>query len=86
MFKPYDSATFFDEMLHRDTPKKHYIPFYEQLQQFSNEQLLEKHNAAQSAFLRQGITFTVYGAEGGTERMWPLVPIWEIRKPTVIMP
>ncbi|MER2191350.1 MAG: circularly permuted type 2 ATP-grasp protein [Solibacillus sp.] len=77
MFKPYDSATFFDEMLHRDTPKKHYIPFYEQLQQFSNEQLLEKHNTAQSAFLRQGITFTVYGADGGTERTMPFdfIPI-----------
>lgn len=77
MFKPYDSATFFDEMLQGDTPKKHYIPFYEQLQQFSNEQLLEKHHAAQSAFLRQGITFTVYGAEGGTERTMPFdfIPI-----------
>lgn len=77
MFKPYDSATFFDEMLQGDTPKKHYIPFYEQLQQFSNEQLLEKHHAAQSSFLRQGITFTVYGAEGGTERTMPFdfIPI-----------
>lgn len=77
MFKLYDSATFFDEMLQGDTPKKHYIPFYKQLQQFSNEQLLEKHHAAQSAFLRQGITFTVYGAEGGTERTMPFdfIPI-----------
>lgn len=77
MFKLYDSATFFDEMLQGDTPKKHYIPFYKQLQQFSNEQLLEKHHAAQSAFLRQGITFIVYGAEGGTERTMPFdfIPI-----------
>lgn len=77
MFKPYDSATFFDEMLQGNTPKKHYIPFYERLQQFSNDQLLEKHHAAQSAFLRQGITFTVYGAEGGTERTMPFdfIPI-----------
>lgn len=77
MFKPYDSTTFFDEMLHGDTPKKHYIPFYEQLLKFSNEQLVEKHDAAQSSFLRQGITFTVYGAEGGTERTMPFdfIPI-----------
>lgn len=77
MFKPYDSNSFYDEMLIGDKPKKHYIPFYEQLQQFSDDELLEKHRAAQSSFLRQGITFTVYGAEGGTERAMPFdfVPI-----------
>lgn len=77
MFKPYDSTQFFDEMLVGDSPKKHYTPFYEQLQRFSDEQLLQKHNAAQSSFLRQGITFTVYGAEGGTERTMPFdfIPI-----------
>ncbi|AWE07459.1 hypothetical protein DCE79_08765 [Lysinibacillus sp. 2017] len=77
MFKAYDSATFFDEMLKDDLPKKHYIPFYEQLQKFSNEQLQNKHMEAQSSFLRQGITFTVYGAQGGIERTMPFdfVPI-----------
>ena len=77
MFKTYETATFFDEMLEKDLPKKHYIPFYEQLQQFTNEQLVQKHNAAQSSFLRQGITFTVYGAKGGTERTMPFdfIPI-----------
>ncbi len=77
MFKMYDSAPFYDEMLEDDLPKKHYIPFYEQLQKFSNEQLKNKHTEAQSSFLRQGITFTVYGAEGGIERTMPFdfVPI-----------
>ncbi|MEK4229578.1 circularly permuted type 2 ATP-grasp protein [Solibacillus sp. FSL H8-0538] len=77
MFKPYDSSSFYDEMLNGDKPKKHYIPFYEQLISFSETELFEKHNSAQSSFLRQGITFTVYGAEGGTERTMPFdfVPI-----------
>lgn len=77
MFKPYETSTFYDEMLEGDKPKKHYIPFYQQLQRFTEPQLLEKHNEAQSSFLRQGITFTVYGAEGGTERTMPFdfVPI-----------
>lgn len=86
MFKPYDSSSFYDEMLNGDKPKNHYIPFYEQLNQFTESELFEKHNAAQSSFLRQGITFTVYGAEGGTERTMPFdfVPIiipadtWEV--------
>lgn len=77
MFKTYDSTNFFDEMIENNVPKRHYAPFYEQLLALTNEQLLTKHNAAQSSFLRQGITFTVYGAEGGTERTMPFdfIPI-----------
>lgn len=77
MFKLYETDTFYDEMLEGDKPKKHYVPFYQQLQRFTESQLLEKHSEAQSSFLRQGITFTVYGAEGGTERTMPFdfVPI-----------
>ena len=77
MFKTYDTTIFYDEMLQDELPKKHYIPFYEQLQKFTTEQLQQKHQAAHSSFLRQGITFTVYGAEGGTERTMPFdfVPI-----------
>ena len=77
MFKPYETKQFFDEMLEKGAPKPHYFPFYEQMQQLSDDQLLHKHEIAQSSFLRQGITFTVYGAEGGTERTMPFdfVPI-----------
>ena len=77
MFELYEPTKFYDEMLQDGKPKQHYIPFYEQLQQFSDEELFIKHTAAQSSFLRQGITFTVYGAEGGTERTMPFdfVPI-----------
>ncbi|PYF04679.1 circularly permuted type 2 ATP-grasp protein [Ureibacillus chungkukjangi] len=77
MFKPYDCYSFYDEMLEGNKPKKHYIPFYEQLLKFTDEELLTKHTSAQSSFLRQGITFTVYGADGDTERTMPFdfVPI-----------
>lgn len=77
MFRPYDCKNYFDEMLVDGQPKKHYIPFYEELIQFTEDELISKHKSAQSSFLRQGITFTVYGAEGGTERTMPFdfVPI-----------
>jgi uncharacterized circularly permuted ATP-grasp superfamily protein len=47
------------------------------LQQFSEEEFKEKHDTAQLSFLRQGITFTVYGEKEGTERTMPFdfVPI-----------
>lgn len=77
MMKLYDSGSYYDEMLVGDQPKPHYCSFYRKLSAFSQEQLEEKHQQAQSSFLRQGITFTVYGAQGGTERIMPFdfVPI-----------
>lgn len=77
MFKPYETTPFFDEMLENGQPRAHYAPFYARLQQLSKDQLHTKHDVAQSSFLRQGITFTVYGAEGGTERTMPFdfIPI-----------
>lgn len=77
MFKPYETAPFYDEMLENHLPRAHYIPFFEQLQQLSVDQLQQKHQTAQSSFLRQGITFTVYSAGGDTERAMPFdfIPI-----------
>jgi len=77
MFKPYETGQYFDEMLQGNEPKKHYKSFYSKLSKFSDEELKEKHEVAKSSFLKQGITFTVYGEEGGTERTMPFdfVPI-----------
>ena len=61
MFKPYEIGQYFDEMLQGNEPKEHYQSFYSKLLKFSEEELREKHETAQSSFLRQGITFTVYG-------------------------
>ena len=77
MFKPYKTEPFYDEMLNQDKPRPHYTAFYEQLQNFSDNQLKGKHQTAQSSFLRQGITFTVYSEAGNTERAMPFdfIPI-----------
>ncbi len=78
MFESYDVKPFFDEMFTaQKTAKPHYRKFYEKLQQFSNDELKEKHETAQLSFLRQGITFTVYNNNVGTERTMPFdfVPI-----------
>ncbi|RNF39677.1 circularly permuted type 2 ATP-grasp protein [Planococcus salinus] len=78
MFKSYSTDQFFDEMFtDKLKPKKHYRKFFEILNQFSEEELKEKHETAQLSFLRQGITFTVYNNNVGTERTMPFdfVPI-----------
>ncbi|MBU9712147.1 circularly permuted type 2 ATP-grasp protein [Evansella tamaricis] len=72
MFKPYKTEPFYDEMLKSNGgPRKHYTNFHQILQQFSEEELKEKHETAQLSFLRQGITFTVYNENISTERTMP---------------
>lgn len=78
MFNSYQTSPFFDEMFNpQGKPKPHYRKFHEILSQFTAEELKEKHDTAQLSFLRQGITFTVYNNNVGTERTMPFdfVPI-----------
>ncbi|TFD99721.1 circularly permuted type 2 ATP-grasp protein [Jeotgalibacillus salarius] len=78
MFKPYQSDRNYDEMLEQDgTTRSHYQDFHKIMDQFSESELREKHETAQLSFLRQGITFTVYSDNVGTERTMPFdfIPI-----------
>jgi uncharacterized circularly permuted ATP-grasp superfamily protein len=78
VLKNYDVGSFFDEMMEQTgAPKTHYQWFHQLIEQFSDQELKEKHETAQLNFLRQGITFTVYNHTGGTERTMPFdfVPI-----------
>src|SRR5688500_3521982 len=56
--------------------RAHCLPLYEVLRSASSDQLGELQMEADKAFVTQGITFTVYGDEQGTERIFPfdLVP------------
>ncbi|MCL6456371.1 MAG: circularly permuted type 2 ATP-grasp protein [Gorillibacterium sp.] len=78
MFIPYRTEPFYDEVLDKHgEPRPHYADFYQKLQQYSDEELREKHELAQLSFLRQGITFTVYHDQVSTERTMPFdfIPI-----------
>jgi uncharacterized circularly permuted ATP-grasp superfamily protein len=78
MLKNYPSSSFYDEMVAESSKvRPHYEKFYRILQKLADDELLEKHETAQLSFLRQGITFTVYHEDGGTERTMPFdfIPI-----------
>jgi len=70
-------AGFFDEMFGtgRET-QRHYQKLRDSFAQISHEDFRHKRNAVDLAFLRQGVTFNVYGDSRGTERIFPfdLVP------------
>ena len=71
-FKHYQIGGYFDEMFEApDRPRPHYRQLYEQLKSLSVQELAQYQSQAARAFLDQGITFTVYGDEQRTERIFP---------------
>ena len=52
-------------------PRPHYQAFFRTLLELPAEDLKRSQQAADLSFLHQGITFTVYGNEQGTERVFP---------------
>lgn len=71
-FSNYALDAAFDEMLDAEgRPRPHYQELYHRLLEMPPETLYQRQQAANTAFLNQGITFTVYGEEEGTERIWP---------------
>src|SRR6201996_303022 len=54
----------------------HYSPLVEMLTSMPQEEIQRRKQEADLSFLNQGITFTVYGEEQGTERIFPydLIP------------
>jgi len=62
----------FDEMfLGPSALHKHYEPLLELFSTLAPQEIQRRKQAADLSFLNQGITFTVYGREEGTERIFP---------------
>lgn len=71
-FKDYQTEGFFDEMFAADgTVRPHYRKILESIGGLSVEEFEQKRAAVDLSFFRQGITFTVYGDDAGTERIFP---------------
>ena len=73
-FKTYDIGTFFyDEMFLPDgTPREHYRRLYETLSTLSETELGSIQEQVTRSFSNEGISFTVYGDDEGTERIIPV--------------
>ena len=62
----------FDETFSAEArPGRHYQGLYELLLRLPAEEMRRKKQSADLSFLHQGITFTLYGREKGTERIFP---------------
>jgi uncharacterized circularly permuted ATP-grasp superfamily protein len=77
LLKGYEAEDFFDEMVETDGQMRpHYDRFREMFQSLTAKEFDLKRESVDLAFLRQGITFNVYGDSAGTEKIFPfdLVP------------
>jgi uncharacterized circularly permuted ATP-grasp superfamily protein len=71
-FQSYWLNGSYDEMFEAEgVPRPHYRALYEMLLSLPVEEMRRRKQAADISFLHQGITFTVYGREEGTERIFP---------------
>jgi uncharacterized circularly permuted ATP-grasp superfamily protein len=71
-FSGYFLNQAYDEMFNTDSkPRLPYKKLYLRLLEMPIDVLTKRQKAADMMFLNQGITFTVYGNDEGTERIWP---------------
>src|SRR5690242_13338715 len=72
LFSSYLLDGAFDEMFERSgTPRPQCRGLLEAIQASELPELQQHQQDADKSFLAQGITFTVYGDEQGTERIFP---------------
>ena len=65
-------STAFDEVFERPAaPRPHYGPLVSILESFTQGELDRRERLQKLSLIDQGITFTVYGAEEGIERIFP---------------
>src|ERR1700761_8563710 len=72
MLEHYGHGGFFDEMIDgRGQVRPHYQQFREFFQTLNKKDFENKRQSVDLAFLRQGITFNVYGDSAGAEKIFP---------------
>jgi uncharacterized circularly permuted ATP-grasp superfamily protein len=77
LFSQYELGPFFDEMFDGAAEvRSHYRLLHERFTEITLEEIDRRRTVADNSFLTQGITFTVYSDQEGTERIFPfdLIP------------
>ena len=71
-FSDYQVGDFFDEMFSAPGEvRPHYSKLFARFKEMEREEFERKRALAASTFLTQGVTFTVYNDDQGTERIFP---------------
>ncbi|WP_145073161.1 circularly permuted type 2 ATP-grasp protein [Aureliella helgolandensis] len=71
-FGEYQTENFFDEMLDANgVPRQGAEPLLKCINELPPGELVTRQQSIERALMRMGITFTVYGDEAGTEKIFP---------------
>lgn len=76
-FSAYDPEDFFDELVDENgTPRPGVQLLVDKIESLPNGDLMLRQKEAEALLLKMGITFNVYGADEGTEKIFPfdLIP------------
>ena len=72
LFDAYQPGGFYDEMFSAPgQSREHYLGVIDSIGTLSPHDYAARQRTADAVFLRQGVTFTVYGDEQGAERIFP---------------
>jgi uncharacterized circularly permuted ATP-grasp superfamily protein len=72
LFNDYQPESFFDEVFSKPgKTRPHYGAMLDSIGSLTPAEYSARQKAVDAAFLRQGVTFTVYGDDQGTERIFP---------------
>lgn len=71
-FKSYDTKNFYDELIESPgTPRPGAKILVSRIESLADGEIVARQKAAESAMFNMGITFTVYGDDEGTEKIFP---------------
>ncbi|MGA8862718.1 MAG: circularly permuted type 2 ATP-grasp protein [Gallionella sp.] len=71
-FKSYDTENFYDELIDSNgLPRPGARILVERIETLPDGEILDRQKAAEAAMYNMGITFTVYGSDEGTEKIFP---------------
>lgn len=72
----YEQGRAYDEMIDRGgQPRPHYRPLAQRLAQLTPEEFRRRKAMTDLQMRQDGVGFTVYRAEEGIERVWPMDPV-----------
>ncbi len=71
-FKSYDTENFYDELIDANgVPRPGARILVERIETMPDGEILDRQKAAEASMYNMGITFTVYGSDEGTEKIFP---------------
>lgn len=71
-FDTYKTETFYDELIESPgVPRPGAKILVERIESISEDGIISRQKAAEAAMYNMGITFTVYGSDDGTEKIFP---------------